>query len=235
MLIIKDFKVLFYRKVAAGSSPNGILLQMFTGFTTSQLVMLFVALLISIILHELMHGMVAYWLGDRTAADAGRLTLNPLASIDPITTIIVPFLMIMLAGIPFFAAKPVPFNPNRVKWDDYGAALVGLGGPATNFVLALLGAAVFRLSSGGLQDFWYIFVLVNIGVMIFNLIPFPPLDGSRVLYAFAPEPLRRVMEQIEQFGFLAILVFILLLFPFISPVVSGVESSIIRFLLGQSV
>jgi Zn-dependent protease len=201
------------------------------------LVFLFVAIVIGIVIHEMMHGVVAYWLGDRTAADAGRLTLNPLASVDPLTTILMPFVLIVTLGVPFFAAKPVPFNPDQVKWGEYGAALVGLAGPATNFVLAVIGAGLFHLTgdSGLLHSFAYYFTLVNIGIMVFNLIPFPPLDGSRVLYAFAPEPLQRVMARIESFGFVALLIFILVLFQFLAPVVSDVQRTILQFLLSQPV
>lgn len=207
---------------------------MFSGLTGTDIALVFVALVIGIIIHEMMHGVVAYWLGDRTAADAGRLTLNPLASVDPITTILLPLILIVTLGVPFFAAKPVPFSPDRVKWDEYGAALVGLAGPATNFVLALLGAGLYHVTgdAGLLHNFAYFFTIVNIGIMVFNLIPFPPLDGSRVLYAFAPEPLQQVMARIEAFGFAAILVFILVLFQFIAPVVTGVQTTILQAILG---
>lgn len=210
---------------------------MFNGLVGSELVYVFVALVVGIVIHELMHGVVAYWLGDRTAADAGRLTLNPMASVDPMMTILLPFILLITVGVPFFAAKPVPFNPERLKWDEYGAALVGLAGPATNFVLAVIGAVCFRLfdGAGGLQTFWLYFAAVNVGIMVFNLIPFPPLDGSRVLYAFAPDGLREVMERIEQMGFLFLIIIILVLFQFIAPIVGDVQQTILQFLLGQSV
>jgi len=205
---------------------------MFSGLTTTEIIMLFVALLVSVVLHELMHGVAAYWLGDDTAASAGRLTLNPLASVDPLTTVILPFILIVTAGVPFFAAKPVPFNPDRVRGGEYGAALVGLAGPLTNFALAVVGALVFRVSAGTVQDAAYIFTIVNVGLAVFNLIPFPPLDGSRLLYAFAPEPIQRAMAAIEQMGFIVVLIFILVIFQFIAPVISNIDNSITTFLLG---
>lgn len=210
---------------------------MFQSLTGITLVYVLVALVVGIILHELMHGVMAYWLGDRTAADAGRLTLNPLASVDPVMTILIPFILLITVGVPFFAAKPVPFNPANLKWDEYGMALVGLAGPATNFVLAVIGALAFRFLEVGssLQTFALYFAAINVGIMVFNLIPFPPLDGSRVLYAFAPDGVRRVMERIESMGFIFLIVIILLLFQFIAPVIGDVQQSILQFLLGQSV
>lgn len=207
---------------------------MFSGLTGPDIAFIFLALLIGVTVHEMMHGRVAYWLGDTTAADMGRLTLNPLASVDPLTTIALPLLLIITVGVPFFAAKPVPFNPARLKWDEYGAALVGAAGPATNFVLAILGSLLFHVSGGQLNNFAYWFVVVNIGVMVFNLIPLPPLDGSRVLYAFAPESVQEVMQRIEQTGFLAILIFIVIVFQFpaVSAAIGNIDVHIINFLLG---
>lgn len=102
---------------------------MINNLAGTDLLFIFLSLVIGIIIHELMHGVVAYWLGDDTAKVAGRLTLNPLASVDVLTTIVLPFILYVWQGFLFLAAKPVPFNPDRVKWDEYGAALVGLAGP----------------------------------------------------------------------------------------------------------
>lgn len=207
--------------------------RMFGGLSAQDIIFLFASLLVGITIHEMMHGYAAYWLGDTTAAEAGRLSLNPLRSVDPLTTILLPLLLIVTLGVPFFAAKPVPFNPARLKWDEFGAALVGLAGPATNFVLALIGAALFHASQGSTASIFFLyFVEVNVGIMIFNLIPLPPLDGSRVLYAFAPEPVQRVMENIERAGLLVVIVFILVLLPVISPALSTAITSVTHFLLG---
>lgn len=199
-------------------------------------VVLFGCVLIAMSLHEMMHGFTAHWLGDSTAHDEGRLTLNPLKHIDLITTVLLPVILIALQLPPFFAAKPVPFNPFRVKYGEFGAALVGLAGPLTNLALAILMAAGIRL--GGLAvgteafQVFSMFVQVNIAFFVFNMIPFPPLDGSRLLYAVAPEPLQKVMYRIEGMGFTAILLFMFLLFPFLSPLVISINDMLLRLLLG---
>ncbi len=194
-----------------------------------------VTILISMTLHEAMHAYASYWLGDDTAKIEGRLTLNPLSHIDPFLTVLLP-VMLALAGAPIFgAAKPVPFNPYRVRFGEFGAALVGLAGPLTNALLAVAGAGILKLFGADMSmmfvDILLVFIQVNVGFFIFNMIPFPPLDGSRVLYAFAPEPLQRVMQQIEALGFTAIILFMFVLFPFISPILGDVMDSLLRFLL----
>ena len=202
-------------------------------FTT--LVIVFVSILLSMSLHEAMHAFTGHWLGDTTASDQGRLTLNPLKHIDIFTTVLLPLVLILLGLMPFFAAKPVPFNPSRVRHGEFGAALVGLAGPLTNLLLAILTAGILRTIGSGLDPSWLnilqIFLLVNIGFFVFNMIPFPPLDGSRLLYAFAPEPLQNAMMRIEYMGFSAILLFMFVLFPILSPIIQTVDEWLLKVLL----
>lgn len=199
-------------------------------------VVVIATVLISMTFHEAMHAFTSYWLGDDTAKYEGRLTLNPLKHIDPFATVLLP-VMLALLGLPIFgAAKPVPFNPARLKYDEFGAALVGIAGPLTNVVLAVLGAGLIRLlgvdDPGLLQDILVVFVVVNIGFFVFNMIPFPPLDGSRLLYAFAPEPVQNFMRQIESFGLTGIFLFLFILFPAIAPILREANQAILTFLLG---
>lgn len=196
-------------------------------------IFLVIILIISITAHEFMHAFVAYRLGDDTAKYSGRLSLNPLAHIDPIGTVLLPFIL-FLANLPVFgAAKPVPFNPTRLRNGDTGMAMVALAGPFTNLILAIFISLWIRfLPVGGLTlDFFELFVMVNVGFFVFNMIPFPPLDGSRLFYALAPDPLRAVMRQIEGFGLLGIMAFIFLLFPFISPIVGRAIDAILTVLI----
>lgn len=209
-------------------------MNMFTGLSATDIAVVLISLVFSVGLHEAMHAFVAHKLGDRTAYDEGRVTLNPLKHIDILTTVLLPFIMIVIGAPPIFAAKPVPFNALALRYGEYGVALVGLAGPLTNLMLAVAAALVLRtgLAPGStLFDPLIIFMQINIGLFVFNMIPFPPLDGSRLLYAFAPDPLRRVMEQIEAMGFLVLLFVLILLFPVIGPVISNISEEIFTFLL----
>jgi Zn-dependent protease len=200
------------------------------------IIVLIGSILVSITLHEAMHAYTSHWLGDDTAHLQGRVSLNPLRHIDPFLTVLMP-LLLFLSGAPILgAAKPVPFNPARLRYDEFGAALVAVAGPLTNLVLAGVGAVAFRLFSDTATpifvDSIVLFVVVNIGFFVFNMIPFPPLDGSRVLYALAPEGVRRVMGQIESFGLIGFLLFFFLFFQYIAPALFTIISYIALFLLG---
>jgi Zn-dependent protease len=179
---------------------------MLGGLGLSDILIYLVAMIISIVLHEFMHGYVAFKLGDATAQEYGRLSFNPLKSIDPFMTIILPAITLITIGVPFLAAKPVPFNPARLKFDDYGAAMVAAAGPITNIALAIIFVLLLNVvgSSDLANRIISDFIGLNVALFVFNLVPIPPLDGSRILYAFAPESIRRIFEQVEPYGFFII-------------------------------
>jgi Zn-dependent protease len=208
---------------------------MFENLSGLQLLIIFGSLLIGMTVHEAMHAFASHWLGDTTAHDEGRLSLNPLRHIDLVTTILLPMILIIAGLPPNFAAKPVPFNAARIRYDEFGVAIVGVAGPLTNLALACIGGLIFRLvpiGSNAISDGVVIFTLINVSLFVFNMIPFPPLDGSRLLYAFAPEPLQKLMLTIEQFGFMSILIFIFLLYQFVAPIVMNANEAILKIILG---
>ncbi len=190
----------------------------------------------SVVLHELSHGVVAYWLGDRTAKDAGRLTLNPLKHIDPFMSILVPVILYILRAPVFGGAKPVPINTRNLKWNEWGMALVALAGPFTNFLIALFSFLIghftgFLYGYGGeIASFVFTeLVFVNLGFMIFNLIPIPPLDGSRILYAIAPDGFRSIMMQIERYGIFIVYIMIFLFGEVFSSLMVNGTNGILNF------
>ncbi len=205
----------------------------------TSLVVILGCILVSMTLHEAMHAYASHWLGDDTAKLQGRLTLNPLAHIDPMMTVLLPLMLAATGFPPVGAAKPVPFNPSRLKYGEYGAALVGAAGPLTNLLLAIIAAVIIRLFGASLDPFFggvvSLFLLVNASFFLFNIIPFPPLDGSRVLYAIAPEPVQRVMEQIERMGVLAILFFFVLFWAVLSEPFSRLLTALVGVLVGGQV
>ncbi|MBR2998184.1 site-2 protease family protein [Candidatus Saccharibacteria bacterium] len=190
----------------------------------------------SVILHELAHGIVAYWLGDDTAKNAGRLTFNPIKHIDPIMSILVPVVLYLLKAPVFGGAKPVPINSYNLKWREWGMALVAIAGPLTNFLIAflsfLIGHFTGYLYGAGGEIVKFIFtelVFINLGFMIFNLIPIPPLDGSRVLYAIAPDGFRNILAQMERYGFIMVYMLIFLFGEVFSSIMLNGMNGILNF------
>ncbi len=183
----------------------------------------FIIVILSAIIHEYSHGWVAEQLGDPTARLAGRLTLNPIAHIDPIGTILVPLILVMLPGGFIFGwAKPVPFNPLNLRNQRWGPALVALAGPASNLLIALALAVIIRwLGPGAFTSFLALIVYINILLAVFNLVPIPPLDGSKVLYAILPNTPSwwRFKLQLEQYGMILVIMFIFIGWQLITPII----------------
>lgn len=188
--------------------------------------------LFSMILHEIMHGVAALWQGDQTAKLSGRLSLNPLKHIDPIMTIIVP-LCLALSGAPIFGgAKPVPINTRNLRHAEFSFALVALAGPLTNFILAFIFFLLFSFVSheGNLGVLFAVGVEVNLGFMLFNLVPIPPLDGSRVLYFLAPDFVREFMVKLEGVtGMIVIYALIFISGGLLGSYMNGASNAILDF------
>lgn len=200
------------------------------------IVLVLVIIVGSVILHELSHGIVAYYLGDHTAKEAGRLTLNPMKHIDPFMSIIVPVVLYLLKAPVFGGAKPVPIDKSNLKWQEWGMALVALAGPFTNFLLAfvsfLIGHFTGLLYGAGGEIPGFVFselVLINLGFTVFNIIPIPPLDGSRLLYAISPDSVRSVLQAMEQYGIIIIYALIIILGQVFSGIMAGGINGLLDF------
>ncbi|HEY5220995.1 MAG TPA: site-2 protease family protein [Candidatus Paceibacterota bacterium] len=215
--------------------------------TIAIIVFEFGVLLFSAVLHEVAHGYEAERLGDNTARDAGRLTLNPLAHLDPFMSFLMPLVLFLTTGFFFAGAKPVPYNPNNLKDPRTGAVKVALAGPATNLLIALVfgvisvllpiasatkdalfnaiaggGAPVFTGPLDGAYFFFLIIVYINILLGIFNLVPIPPLDGSKLLFlVLPPTPATyKFMYFMERWGLILVLIFVFFGFGIIFPVIN---------------
>jgi Zn-dependent protease len=194
---------------------------------------LIIILLFSIIIHEVSHGTIAYYLGDPTAKEEGRLSLNPLKHLDPIGSILLPLFLMILGGRVIFGwAKPVPINPYNLRDQKYGSAKIAIAGPLVNLALALIFGLILRFfpiikfAPGILLMFQYI-VWINLLLAIFNLLPLPPLDGSHILFALLPPKYEKIKIFLNQFGLFILLFIIFFLFDWIGFVVERLFTLIV--------
>lgn len=193
----------------------------------SLLIFQLAVLLMSVVIHEVSHGVVALWQGDPTAKLMGRLTLNPIKHMDMWGSFLVPMFLLFMPGPVFGWAKPVPYNPYNLRDQKWGAAMVGAAGPVSNFLIAIvfgLALRFFPLTSElafvqNLAQLFGIIVGINILLGTFNLVPIPPLDGSKLLFSLLPPNMGHVKLFLEQYGFIILLFFIFFAFKFIFPIV----------------
>lgn len=186
-----------------------------------------IILIVSIILHEVAHGYAAYWLGDPTAKYEGRLTLNPIPHIDPVGSIILP-LILVISGTNFIIgwAKPVPFNPSNLRNKRWGEAIVAAAGPLTNIAIALIfGLALRAVFTFGIEipvemvQITGLIVFINLLLAIFNLVPIPPLDGSKILFSVLPRSFEGIRNVLEMYGLLVVIFFAIFLWQYVAPLV----------------
>jgi len=182
-------------------------------------------LIFSVIVHEVSHGYAAYFQGDNTAKYAGRLTLNPLKHLEWFGSFIVPVLM-AISHLPIIGwAKPVPFNPYNLRNRRWGEALVAIAGQAANVCLALFFGLLLRFGVFATLDPAFVaiigtIVFINLVLATFNLVPIPPLDGSKILFSILPNALQKIRPFLERYGFVVLLFFIFFLWQFMLPLVS---------------
>lgn len=182
--------------------------------------------MLSVVVHEVCHGYAALALGDPTAKYAGRLTLNPLKHLDPIGSVIVPFILAIIPPHMVFGwAKPVPVNPYNFKDQRWGEVLVAAAGPASNLAIALVFGLMMRFN-----EFFYFLppsfftiaaslVLINLMLTVFNLVPIPPLDGSKILFGLLPQHSVTAQNWIERHSLVIFLIFVFFLWKFVDPVI----------------
>jgi len=203
---------------------------------------LVLSFVIAVIIHEYSHGWMALRLGDDTALKSGRLSLNPLVHIDPVGTVLLPLLLLAVGFIPFGWAKPVPINPYNFNDEKKDVALVSFAGPVANLILATIAALLLRLGGvipsktillGATQEifnpfinFLFYLILVNLFLGFFNLIPIPPLDGSKILSAYLPRNINWKYKKIAPYGIL--IIFILLYFNILGSLIGSLVYLLIK-------
>jgi len=184
-------------------------------------------LILSVVIHEVSHGLMANYLGDPTAKYAGRLTLNPIKHLDLWGSLIIPLFLILM-GSPFLFgyAKPVPYNPNNLKNKKWGPAMVAAAGPISNLIIALVFGLTLRFihltNSVFIQNIVQVFaniVILNLLLAIFNMVPIPPLDGSKVFGALLPYKYQAAIVKADRYGLILVLFFVFFIFPYLYPII----------------
>jgi Zn-dependent protease len=189
----------------------------------------------SVVIHEVSHGYAALMLGDQTAKYQGRLTLNPISHLDPIGSLLVPLLGYFAGGFIIGWAKPVPFNPYNLRNQKWGEAIVAAAGPLANIILALVFGIFIRIAAGYSilnQSFLSLagfVVFINISLAIFNLVPLPPLDGSKILFTFLPYKWQSARQSFEKYGLIFVFIFVFFLWPVVRPLIGFLFSLLTGF------
>ncbi len=185
-----------------------------------------IILIMSVVIHETSHGFVAEFCGDKTARNAGRLTLNPLKHLDFFGSIILPALLVLShAGFIFGWAKPVPYNPNNLRNRKWGTVAVASAGVLANLFLALLFGLVLRFSFGlnvpaGFNFIISAIVIINLALALFNLVPIPPLDGSKILFEILPKSFYPLVELLERYSLIFLILFIVFFADYLYPILA---------------
>jgi len=184
-------------------------------------------LIMSVVIHEISHGFVAFIMGDPTAKYSGRLTLNPISHLDPFGSVLLPLLLGIMGGPIFGWARPVPYNPYNLKNQKWGPGIVAAAGPLSNILIALVFGLSLRFLFGLDSPFFAAFVqiaawivLINIVLAIFNFVPIPPLDGSKVLFSLLPYRWRHIEHFLEAYGIFLLLIFIFFFVEALSPIIA---------------
>lgn len=190
------------------------------GFIFSILILIF-----SVIAHEVSHGYAAYFLGDNTAKYAGRLNLNPFNHLEWFGSFILPVISYLMGGFIIGWAKPVPFNPYNLRNQRWGEAMVAIAGPLSNICIALFFGLLMRtgIATRFGESYVYIssvIIFINLVLATFNLVPIPPLDGSKILFSLLPYNMRYIRDFLERNGFFLLLIFIFFFWQFVAPLVS---------------